>query len=1343
MKRDGDASGVGALETGTTVAGYRIEAVLGHGSMGTVYSAADVALERRVALKVLTPELARDVRFRDRFLRESKLAASLEHPHIVPIHSAGEDNGVLYLAMRYVDGRDLGALLESLGRLDAERTLAILEQVGDALDAAHARELVHRDVKPANILLAKGDYAYLCDFGLAKHASTVSSLTGSRAILGTVDYLAPEQIEARPVDGRVDVYALGCVLYECLTGEPPHRRDNELAALLAHVNDPAPKPSERRSELPVALDDVIATSLAKDREARFATCSELVEAARVALHGDVPELPAAPQPVAPAVRTFLFADVRGYTAYTREHGDEAGAALAKQFAGIVEELAPAHHGTMQELRGDEALVVFDSARAALRFGVELQAKVVEDALPRPVGVGLDTGEAVPVEDGFRGGALNRAARLCALARPAEVLASDAVRELAGATEGVAFGYRRFERLKGFEKPVGVIEIHPTERAPRRQLGRRTKRALLGTRPRLRLAIAAVVVAAGAAAGALLVTTGGAGKPVAGTFKADTVGLLDAKTLKPAGSLDQLGSPLAMWRDPAGEIWALDHFASSLIRIDPRTRQTTANVRLGLDPGGVAFGTGSVWVGDYDSPAVDRYDSEYGTLTKRIPLPSKDLPFAGLTTGVAFGGGSLWVGYGKYPFRVARIDPRTNRVIKTFDFPNSDGPALLAYGAGSIWIASQDKGGIWRIDPRTNQVAMHTKLHGGWVQDLAVVDGYAWLPVQGDGAVWQVDRNGNVLRSFPTGNLPVALGAANGRLYVANERSETVSRVDPATGKVTTVAVGHSPESAIVAGGRVWVSLAQTVADVTKGLSAGSIARGITVDDPYYTTDPALYSEGNVQLQQAVGARLLRYPDEAQPRGATLVPEIADLPTVSDGGRTYTFRIRPGYRFSRPSNAPVTADVMRYSIERALSPKITEPTNFGRALVADIEGFAAYRDGKAPHISGIHVDGDKLSFRLVKPDPDFPARISLTFFTAVPLGTPVRAHGVEQPIPSAGPYYIAEGSTLVLKRNPNYHGPRRHRLDAIVFTPFGGTSGLEQVVRDRSDYAWTSSDTPPSLVPGGPLDHRFGARSPAAEAGTQRYFVTGISGVRMIAFNTESGIFRDRRLRRAVNYALDRPALASATDDTPYDDLLPPGIPGSRGGQALYPLKGPDLPRARALAGSARRRAVLLIGTPESCEECASLASTIRGDLARIGIDVEVKASQDPFGEVSKPGARWDLFPTNWFADYPDPSDFVNELLDAGQPLAGVDWGGPGTFIRYRDQQYLRRMRSAFLVQGSARAGVYRRLEMDMFRSSPPMAVYATVRGTPQLFSSRIGCQVFRPQDAGLVDLAALCIRGKS
>ena len=345
-----------------------------------------------------------------------------------------------------------------------ERAVELVAQVGSALDAAHARGLdsPRREAgeHPAGTTRRSHATTRICVISASsKHASTVSSLTGDRGIVGTVEYLAPEQIEGRPVDGRVDVYALGCVLYEMLAGEAPFRRGNELVALLAHVNDPPPKVSERRPEVPDAFDDVIAKALAKDRELRYPTCQALVEAARAALRGERVGAGAAPVQETAAVRTFLFADVRGYTAYTREHGDEAGADLARAFAGLVSRLAPQHRGTLQELRGDEALVVFDSARAALRFALALQAAVADEALARPVGVGLDAGEAVAVEDGFRGGALNRAARLCGLAGPREVLA-DRRRSRACRTDG-----RRGLRLPPRRAPQGLREARRRRRDP--------------------------------------------------------------------------------------------------------------------------------------------------------------------------------------------------------------------------------------------------------------------------------------------------------------------------------------------------------------------------------------------------------------------------------------------------------------------------------------------------------------------------------------------------------------------------------------------------------------------------------------------------------------------------------------------------------------------------------------------------------------------------------------------------------------------------------------------------------------------------------------------------------------
>ena len=248
----------------------------------------------------------------------------------------------------------------------------ICGQVAAALDAAHAHDLVHRDVKPGNVLLAReaeGDYAYLCDFGLAKHGASVTSLTGARDIVGTVGYLSPEQIDGLPVDGRTDVYALGCVLFECLTGEPPYVRENELATILAHRSEPPPEVTDRRPELPEGLDVVMERALAKDREARYQSAASWSarRAARSRARRSSRRRRAADG--GPALHTFVFADIRGYTAYMREHGDEEGARVAQRLAAAVEQLAPEHGGSAPRLRGDEALVIFDSARGALRYAL--------------------------------------------------------------------------------------------------------------------------------------------------------------------------------------------------------------------------------------------------------------------------------------------------------------------------------------------------------------------------------------------------------------------------------------------------------------------------------------------------------------------------------------------------------------------------------------------------------------------------------------------------------------------------------------------------------------------------------------------------------------------------------------------------------------------------------------------------------------------------------------------------------------------------------------------------------------------------------------------------------------
>ena len=269
------------LETGTILAGYRIDALLGKGGMGAVYVATQLSLSRTVALKVLAAHLTDDPTFRERFRREGLVQAALDHPHIVPIHEAGETDHGLFLAMRLIRGRDLKARILA-GEIDAERTLRILTPIARAIDAAHEAGLVHRDIKPQNILVGADDHAYLADFGLGR-AGGVAGLTRTGELVGTLDYVAPEQVTGKPATPLSDIYALAAVLYECLTGAVPYPRDSDAAILYAHVSEPAPVVSVERPELPAALNAVIARSMAKKAVKRHASAQALMQEAEAAL----------------------------------------------------------------------------------------------------------------------------------------------------------------------------------------------------------------------------------------------------------------------------------------------------------------------------------------------------------------------------------------------------------------------------------------------------------------------------------------------------------------------------------------------------------------------------------------------------------------------------------------------------------------------------------------------------------------------------------------------------------------------------------------------------------------------------------------------------------------------------------------------------------------------------------------------------------------------------------------------------------------------------------------------------------------------------------------------------
>jgi Protein kinase domain len=340
------------LSEGDEFAGYRVESRLGRGGMGILYLALEPGLERRVALKLIAPEAAADEVFSRRFAEESRIAASIEHPNVVPIYAAGEEAGVPYIAMRYVAGADLAKRLAREGRLDPEAAAELIAQVGSGLDAIHAAGLVHRDVKPANVLLAGGEgagHAYITDFGVARNVSTESGLTQTGRFVGTLDYVAPEQISGGEIDARTDVYALGCLLFKLLTGEVPFPKDGEAARLYAHLNDPPPAPSLYVPELPMALDDVVIRAMSKSPDDRHPSAGDLGRAAQAAVRGERPTLPE--QAVATGAAATKTAET---VSIPKDEGTEATGRLPGDTAATGQQVA--EPGSQRHRRGRPALV---------------------------------------------------------------------------------------------------------------------------------------------------------------------------------------------------------------------------------------------------------------------------------------------------------------------------------------------------------------------------------------------------------------------------------------------------------------------------------------------------------------------------------------------------------------------------------------------------------------------------------------------------------------------------------------------------------------------------------------------------------------------------------------------------------------------------------------------------------------------------------------------------------------------------------------------------------------------------------------------------------------------------
>ena len=505
--------------------------------------------------------------------------------------------------------------------------------------------------------------------------------------------------------------------------------------------------------------------------------------------------------------------------------------------------------------------------------------------------------------------------------------------------------------------------------------------------------------------------------------------------------------------------------NSLAAIDTRSNSIVGAIPVGARPGAIAFGSGSLWVANQDDQTVSRIDPGTLSTDRTLPLtgpptglaasanaiwavesnPSGSTVFVnaidpqfdtvgrtsklgnvvrGGPAGVAARGNAVWVAPSSG--LLARLDPATGHVVQQLD-PNS-GPAAIALGDGATWVTDTAANNVTRIDPTGLLTAIAV---GNGPTGIAAGDGGVWVADSLDDAVVRIDPDtSSVTTTIRVGRSPAGIALGAGSVWVANSGDGTVSRIDPDTNRVTaTIRVGGSPQAIALADGRAWVTVdAQTIAPSSPA-SSGTLRIESATNVDY--TDPALaYQQNSWQLLYAVCAKLLNYPDVSGPAGSRLIPEVArSLPSVSADGETYTFRIRSGFRFSPPSNAPVTAETFKDTIERTLNPRMNSPTAH---YLADIIGAGAYMAGKASHIAGLTASGDTLTIHLLHPDPDFPARIALPSFCAVPPGTPIDPKGLAT-IPSAGPYYVASytpGQGVVLERNPEYHGSRPRRFARI-------------------------------------------------------------------------------------------------------------------------------------------------------------------------------------------------------------------------------------------------------------------------------------------------------------------------
>jgi hypothetical protein len=653
---------VPALHEGDEFAGHRILGIAGRGGMGVVYRALQLDLDRPVALKLIAPQLAEDPDFRERFVRESRAAASIDHPNVIPIYYTGEsDDGALYIAMRYVEGSDLRTLVRAEQRLEPARAAQIVSQVASALDAAHARGIVHRDVKPANVLLGANDHAYLTDFGLTKRVTSHTGSTRDGGWVGTLGYVAPEQIRGERLDARADVYALGCVLYHSLAGAPPYQRESDEATLWAHLNDDPPSLHERAPDVPDSFDAILARALAKDPDDRYPSTGDLGRAA----------LAAAGRPVA--------------------HGPERTVAVGAA--------APGDH--------QETVVSPDQAPTVLASGAPARRRLWPWALAAVPIAGLALIAALALGGGDDGGGGGEGTTKAGTTgtTTAENPGAPAIKDVAvgGRPNNIVMANGKAWVVRSGNPRLVVINAKTAKREPYspnvggEPSGEAAGFGKLWVINQSAPSLVAIGLKSHRQEGSPVpLPAQGKAVAVAGGSNAMWVGIrgspglllrIDPRNRAQPAKTIELPDGVQNIAVGGGAVWIIARRRNTVTRLDISSG-TQRPIFVGEKPFGIAYGQGAVWVTNNGDDTVTRIDS--GSLNTRI------LPVGRGPKGVAVGAGAVWVA-NAIASTITRIDPDSNQP--------DDEPIKVAtnpYGVDTlgsdVWVTSPGDSKVQRLSP---------------------------------------------------------------------------------------------------------------------------------------------------------------------------------------------------------------------------------------------------------------------------------------------------------------------------------------------------------------------------------------------------------------------------------------------------------------------------------------------------------------------------------------------------------------------------------------------------------------------------------------------------------------------